>query len=169
MLDTLTSRYLERVRGIPGSELIGSLPQSELLNGLYHGRYLSRPVFLDHGERARLHADLENLRGALVSLPGRLFGGDVGAFASAMGMTGYQREAIEREVGRAWAGASPPASSPGSTCIAAQPASRCSSSTWAARSGAWTIPTSAGRCSSIPSWPPLPPRTGWGSPTPRAG
>ncbi|HLX50155.1 MAG TPA: hypothetical protein VKS82_17650 [Streptosporangiaceae bacterium] len=98
MLDTLTSRYLERVRGIPGSELIGSLPQSELLNGLYHGRYLSRPVFLDHGERARLHADLENLRGALVSLPGRLFGGDVGAFASAMGMTGYQREAIEREV-----------------------------------------------------------------------
>jgi len=97
---TLASRYLDRIgqAGIPASQLIGPLAQSELLNALYQGRYLSRPVFIGHGERARLHADLENLRGALISLPDRLFGGDLAAFASATGMAGYQREAIVREV-----------------------------------------------------------------------
>jgi hypothetical protein len=97
---TLASRYLDRIgqAGIAASQLTGPLARSELLNALYQGRYLSRPVFIGQEERARLHADLENLREALISLPGRLFGGDLAAFASATGMTGYQREAIVREV-----------------------------------------------------------------------
>src|SRR5260370_30856255 len=61
-------------------------------------RYLSRPVFIGHAERARLHADVETLRAALVSLPGRLYGGDIAAFARAAGAEGYQVPAIARGV-----------------------------------------------------------------------
>jgi hypothetical protein len=97
----LTARYLEEIRrnGARPRELIGTQPESELLNGYYHGRYLARPLFLGHDERDRLYADLANLRGALVSLPDRLFGGDLGAFARAVGMTDIQISAIERSRG----------------------------------------------------------------------
>ena len=93
---TLTARYLDEVTrsGARASELLGSLPESDLLDSLYHQRYLPRPVFLGHAEREQLHQDLENLGAALVSLPDRLYGGDITAFARAVGMTDVQASAV---------------------------------------------------------------------------
>lgn len=99
----ITARYLDEVRRLdarPG-EFADALAASEsvLLNSFYPGmRYLSRPVFIGHAERDRLHADVETLRAALVSLPGRLYGGDIAAFARAAGAEGYQVPAIARGV-----------------------------------------------------------------------
>ena len=95
---TLTARYLDQVArsGVRASELLGSLPESDLLDSLYQQRYLPRPVFLGHAEREQLHQDLENLRAALLSLPDRLYGGDIAAFARAVGMTDVQVSAVLR-------------------------------------------------------------------------
>ncbi|HEY7144584.1 MAG TPA: hypothetical protein VH637_10075 [Streptosporangiaceae bacterium] len=95
---SLTGRYLDTVtrRGAGQRELIGPLPGSDLLNALYRGRFLSRPVFTGAAERAALHADLDNIRTALASLPGRRFGGDLAAFARAAGLTGVQADAVQR-------------------------------------------------------------------------
>src|SRR3984893_5908236 len=70
-----------------------------MLNVYYHGRYLSRPLFLGHRECEQLYADLANLRSALVSLPNRLYGGDLAAFARAMGANEVQVSAIMRSRG----------------------------------------------------------------------
>jgi hypothetical protein len=67
----------------------------------YDGDCLTRPVFLEHAEFSVLRDDLLALHAALASLPARLFGGDVAAFARAVGMTGAQVTAIERAGGRA--------------------------------------------------------------------
>lgn len=100
---TLAGEYLAKVtgRGLKARELIGRLPESDQLNAYYKGRYLSRPLFLGHAERVRIHADLENLLTALSGLPERLFGGDFGAFARAVGMTEVQVSAIMRARGAA--------------------------------------------------------------------
>jgi hypothetical protein len=98
---TLTARYLDEVSrsGASASELLGKLPESEMLNAFYNGRYLSRPLFLGHGECEQLYADLANLRSALVSLPSRLYGGDLAAFARAIGANEVQVSAIMRSRG----------------------------------------------------------------------
>ena len=98
---TLTAAYLDEIkrRGVTGTELLGKLPESEMLNTFYSGRYLSRPLFLGHEEREQLFQDMVNLRSALVSLPNRLFGGDLAAFARAMGANDVQVSAIMRSRG----------------------------------------------------------------------
>jgi hypothetical protein len=98
---TLTTSYLDEVkrRGIGASELLGKLPESEMLNVYYHGRYLPRPLFLGHAEREQLQADLASLRSALISLPNRLYGGDLAAFARAMGANQTQVSAVMRSRG----------------------------------------------------------------------
>jgi hypothetical protein len=96
---TLTALYLDEVkrRGIPASELIsGDKLKAELLQPQYRDRYLSRPLFLGQEERDRLATDLMNLRSALISLPDRLYGGDLSAFARAVGMNDVQISAILR-------------------------------------------------------------------------
>ncbi len=95
---TLNALYLDAVKrtGVTAGELTGPLQESELQNAFYKGRYLSRPLFLGHAEREQLYTDLDNLRSALVSLPDRLFGGDLPAFARAVGMTEVQVAAIAR-------------------------------------------------------------------------
>jgi hypothetical protein len=95
---TLTGLYLDKVRrsGIPARDLVGAQPESAMLNAFYGGRYLSRPLFLGHSECDQLYADLANLRSALASLPDRLYGGDLAAFARAVGMTEVQVSAIMR-------------------------------------------------------------------------
>ncbi|HEU4945920.1 MAG TPA: hypothetical protein VFT31_02090 [Kribbella sp.] len=97
----LTALYLDEVKrsGVAARELIGAQPESELLNAYYQGRYLSRPLFLGHDERDQLYTDLANLRSALISLPDRLYGGDLAAFARAVGMADVQVSAILRSRG----------------------------------------------------------------------
>lgn len=99
--DRITAEYLDEVRrsGATAAELIGTQPDSELLNAYYQGRYLSRPLFLGADERARLETDLDNLRSALLALPDRLYDGDLAAFARAVGMTDAQVSAIMRSRG----------------------------------------------------------------------
>jgi hypothetical protein len=98
---TLTALYLDEVSrsGAKARELIGSQADSALLNAYYHGRYLTRPLFLGHAERVRIETDLENMRSALVSLPDRLYGGDLAAFARDVGMSDVQISAILRSRG----------------------------------------------------------------------
>jgi hypothetical protein len=99
--EDLTTRYLRAVkdRGATASELLGKLPESEMLNVYYHGRYLPRPLFLGQQEVSQLYSDLANLRSALVSLPSRLYGGDLAAFARAVGATELQVSAVLRSKG----------------------------------------------------------------------
>ncbi len=105
MLDrtALTGRYLDEVikGGLRAGELLGGLPDTELLNAFQPpGRkYLSRPLFLGQAEREQLYQDVEILRAAVVSLPQRWFGGDFAAFARAAGAGETYIAAVLREQG----------------------------------------------------------------------
>ncbi len=95
---TLTACYLDEVarRGVRGSELLSRMPKSGPMQAKYEQDYLSRPLFLGHAERDQLNEDLQQLRTALVSLPDLLYGGDMAAFARAVGMTDDQAAAVLR-------------------------------------------------------------------------
>ncbi|MGH3679965.1 MAG: hypothetical protein ACRDT2_06885 [Natronosporangium sp.] len=99
----LTARYLDELkqRGIRAGDLVDTSQESPELQIQYQGRYLSRPLFLGQAEQQRLHADVANLRSALVSLPDRLYGGDLAGFARALGMADVQVSAILRSRGTA--------------------------------------------------------------------
>jgi hypothetical protein len=102
--NALTRRYLAEVagRGDGAARLVQLARDTfDLAATSYDGDCLTRPVFLEHAEFAVLRDDLTALHAALASLPARLFGGDVAAFAHAVGMTGAQVTAIERAGGRA--------------------------------------------------------------------
>ena len=103
-LNTLTSRYLAEAaaRGAEPARLVEVARQLiDLTATSYDGDCLTRPVFLEHADFSVLRDDLLALHAALASLPVRLFGGDVAAFARAVGMAGAQVMAIERAGGRA--------------------------------------------------------------------
>ncbi|WP_455402978.1 hypothetical protein [Streptomyces bambusae] len=70
--------------------------ESEFIRLITGGNHALRPVFLGADEIRQLTRDLEVLREALHSLPRRLFGGDIAAFARANGMEKSQIRAIER-------------------------------------------------------------------------
>ncbi|WP_433161685.1 hypothetical protein [Kribbella sp. CA-247076] len=67
----------------------------------YMGRCLSRPAFLEAEEYHQLAGDLDLLHSALTRIPERLFGGDLGAFALAVGLTQEQADAVVRGRGTA--------------------------------------------------------------------
>jgi hypothetical protein len=79
---TLTACYLDELarHGATGGDMLGVFPRNGLLA---QRRYLSRPLFIGHAESSQLNADLQHIRQALVSLPGRIFGGDLASFARA--------------------------------------------------------------------------------------
>jgi hypothetical protein len=93
---TLTASYLDEVarHGVTSSDLLKVMPTTGMLAA--GGRYLSRPLFIGQGEGERLNADLQHVRAALVSLPDRLYGGDLTAFGTAAGMTAAQISAVQR-------------------------------------------------------------------------
>lgn len=95
---SLTTEYLSRVteNGATASELVGRLPESELLSAFYKATYLSRPVFLGHAERVRAFGDVATVMEALGTLPDKLFGGDFAAFARSAGLTEPQVAAALR-------------------------------------------------------------------------
>jgi hypothetical protein len=95
----LTELYLEQIRRDQvGAKALPELARRnvDLSMTTYAGRCLNRPVFLGQDERAQLDRDLTNLHAALSAIPERLFGGDLGAFARAAGMTPAQETAILR-------------------------------------------------------------------------
>ncbi|GAA2014749.1 hypothetical protein GCM10009839_07280 [Catenulispora yoronensis] len=94
----LATAYLDLVRrnGDRPSALLGPIAEVKELEAFFKGRYLPCPMFLTAPEHAQLTQDLTNLRSALVSLPDRLFGGDLAAFARAVGMTEPQADMAAR-------------------------------------------------------------------------
>jgi len=97
--NTVTQNYLDMVErlGMPANAMVDVARREDVLDTtVYRGRCLTRPVFLDRAEHAELSTDLLTLHAALTELPNRLFGGDLGAFARAVGMTEGQTTAILR-------------------------------------------------------------------------
>ncbi len=102
--NALTELYLEESARLgPSPDELVRLVRSEvdLAATMYQDGCLSRPVLLTAGEHAELTDDLVNLHAALTTLPDRLFGGDLAAFATAVGMTGTQVTGILRGRGDA--------------------------------------------------------------------
>jgi hypothetical protein len=97
MTTGLASDYLVGVArpGPRTSEVLDAVRDSTL-DTTFVGRSLSRPCFLDHAEVSRLTRDLDQLRTSLTGLPGRLFAGDMAAFARAIGTTETQAAAVVR-------------------------------------------------------------------------
>jgi hypothetical protein len=94
----LTGLYLAEAaeRGMAPADLPDAAARElDLTEMSFRGRCLSRPVFLDHAEHARLVADLGHLYAALRCLPDRRFGGDLGAFAQAAGLAPEQAAAAQ--------------------------------------------------------------------------
>ena len=97
--NAITDRYLDMIarRGVAADEIPAAVRSAaDLHPTTFKGTCLSRPAFLDAGERERLEEDLGRLYTAVASLPDRLFGGDLAAFARAAGMTDTQVTAIMR-------------------------------------------------------------------------
>jgi hypothetical protein len=98
---TLTARYLDEVRcrGLRAAELLGDLPDADLLNAFQPPgrRYLPRPLFIGAAERDQLYTDAETVRAALVSLPERRYDGDFATFARAVGANEVYVAALMRD------------------------------------------------------------------------
>lgn len=95
----VTERYLEAVADgrLPVDELMKVAHAVDLSQTMYGGvGYLTRPAFLSASERDRLATDLRCVHAALAGLPDRLFGGDLAAFARAVGAQGPQVDAVLR-------------------------------------------------------------------------
>jgi hypothetical protein len=97
----LTAQYLDEIkrRGISAGELVSTQPESVGLQSFYGGRYLSRPLFLGREECEQLANDILTMHAALISLPDKLYGGDLAAFARSVGMTDVQVSAVLRSRG----------------------------------------------------------------------
>ena len=97
---SLTQAYLAGFaqRGERASEL-HSLVRDAVADTSYEGRSLSRPGFLDRASISQLIGDLDQLYASLTGLPQRLFGGDLSAFARAVGATEAQADVILRSRG----------------------------------------------------------------------
>ena len=97
MTADLTEQYLAAARdhGPRPSEIVAAAVP-DLEDTMYMGRCLTRPVFLDSAEFGRLRDDLDNLHTALTGLPDRVFGGDIAAFARAVGLAEEQVQVVVR-------------------------------------------------------------------------
>jgi hypothetical protein len=95
----LTARYYEHVARL-GLDVNYLRDAAYLDPGLkmtsFTGRSLTRPVFISHAERVQLANDLDTVYRALHALPERRYGGDLGAFARAAGLTDIQVTAVLR-------------------------------------------------------------------------
>jgi hypothetical protein len=90
----LTEEYLATVAA--SAEDMHAVTHDSVVDSSYLGRALTRPTFLDRDEYVQLTADSNNLYDAATAIPDRLFGGDLAAFARAIGMTELQVQAVMR-------------------------------------------------------------------------
>ncbi|MFE2109851.1 hypothetical protein ACFXAF_28855 [Kitasatospora sp. NPDC059463] len=82
--------------GVRIEELNRDAAASRLLRITYPGEFLPTPVFVSAAERAALLRDGETVHRLLTELPDRLFGGDPGALAEAVGLTEVQARLASR-------------------------------------------------------------------------
>src|SRR5262245_38728657 len=100
--NAVTQRYLEQVErhGLAADALqVAARRTRDLMPTCYRGKCLSRPAFLSHAEQQTLELDLGHLHAAAASIPDRMFGGDLAAFARSAGMTEPQVAAVLRGPG----------------------------------------------------------------------
>ncbi|MFE7142196.1 hypothetical protein ACFVAG_30990 [Streptomyces sp. NPDC057644] len=95
----LTREYL---RNLPA----GCTPErtcaaSPLAGDIYGDAFLTRPVLLGHGESRKVGERISRLYDLLLTLPERLYGGDLRAFTAALGWPPEQIAATLRADGRA--------------------------------------------------------------------
>ncbi|SDI10348.1 hypothetical protein SAMN05192558_101616 [Actinokineospora alba] len=97
--DAVTRAYLTAA-GEPGSRLGAAIEQVRSAASLaaWGGQFLDRPLFVGEAELRAFGADLHQLTGLLLDLPGRLFDGDLERFADAAGVDG-ERGALMRRLG----------------------------------------------------------------------
>lgn len=98
---TLTNAYLDAAadRGLKAGDVLAAVTAT-VADTSYGGRSLTRPVFLEHEPLAELTTDLEVLFAAITGLPDRLYGGDLAAFARAVGLSGLQARVVARGSGK---------------------------------------------------------------------
>jgi hypothetical protein len=94
---TLTDAYLAAAadHGPKAGEVHAAVSEAIAATS-YWGNSLSRPVFLEREPLAELSADLEVLFAAITGLPDRLYGGDLAAFARAVGLSEVQTQVVVR-------------------------------------------------------------------------
>lgn len=99
----LTQRYLDAWAA--QSELTVEQLRADvyprIADTIFQGRTMSRPGFLERDEVEQLAVDMETLYGLVTSLPNKLYGGDLGAFAASTGITPAQVQAVLRGRGSA--------------------------------------------------------------------
>ncbi|MCX4993699.1 hypothetical protein [Streptomyces sp. NBC_00568] len=95
--ERLTAQY-NREFCTPGSELAAVAQHVKDFPTLapWHGEYLARPLFVAERELREFADDLQHLIEILFSLPDRMFGGDLDAFRSVLGISDGHWEAIRR-------------------------------------------------------------------------
>jgi hypothetical protein len=95
--EALTKQYLAdfEASGVCARTVLDAVRPSTVDTG-FAGRSLSRPAFLGAQAIDQLRTDLAQLHTVLTGLPQRLFGGDMAAFARAVGATESQAEIVLR-------------------------------------------------------------------------
>jgi hypothetical protein len=98
---SLTENYLAgfAASGVRAGQILDGV-RASTVDTCYMGRSLSRPTFLEYPVLHQLSSDLDQLHLALTGLPDRLFGGDMAAFARAVGASETQADIILRGRGR---------------------------------------------------------------------
>ena len=99
---SLTEEYLAAVANDgPRADEITDSVRDDVAVSCYRGRPLSRPVFLGRAEHQQVSDDMATVYDAIIALPDRLYGGDLAAFARAVGMTAEQAATATRARGTA--------------------------------------------------------------------
>lgn len=98
-IDAVTRAYL-RAAGEPGSRLGRAVEQVRTAASLasWGGEFHDRPLFVDEAELRAFGDDLHQLLGMLLTLPDRLFGGDLERLGDAVGVDS-ERSAVMRRLG----------------------------------------------------------------------
>jgi len=99
----LTQRYLDAwaAQHELTVDALRSQVHADIADTIFQGRTMSRPGFLEKAEVDQLAEDLETLYRLVTSLPDKLYGGDLGAFAASTGITPAQVQAVLRGRGSA--------------------------------------------------------------------
>lgn len=99
----LTQRYLDAFAGQQELTVEGlrATVYPYIAETIFQGRTMSRPGLLERAEVEQLAIDMETLYRLVTSLPDKLFGGDLGAFAASTGITPAQVQAVLRGRGSA--------------------------------------------------------------------
>ncbi|GHJ37212.1 hypothetical protein [Streptomyces sp. TS71-3] len=95
--EALTTQYNQEFR-VPGSGLPEVAQHVKGFQTLspWHGEYLARPLFVAEREMREFADDLRHLVDILISLPDRMFGGDLNAFRSVLGISDDRWAAIQQ-------------------------------------------------------------------------